>query len=128
MDLVREPLDDVLRLDPLLPLGNGILVLVLGRQHGVRNRDAGSVVGVDHGRVAGGGGLERGALLGGEVDDLAAPAEADDAPFFDAAVLALDLLEHVWDALDRLWWCAGRLEELAELLALFVLRLVRWMR
>jgi len=125
VNLVREPLDNVLSLDALLPLGDRLLVLILGWKHGVWDGDTRSITGVYHGRVACGGSLEWCARLRGEVDDLAAPAETDDTPFLDVAVLALDLLQDFGDALDSLWWCTCGLEELAELLSLLVLLNVR---
>lgn len=74
VNLVRPPLHDILDLDSLGPLLDVLLWLVLGRKHGERDGDAWGVVLVDHGRVAGCGGFEGGAGLGGKVDDFAAPA------------------------------------------------------
>merc|ERR1712151_949605 len=78
--LVREPLDNVLGLDALLPSLDSLLVLILARQHGVRNGDARSIVRVNHSRVSCGSGLELRALLRAQVHDLASPAETDDTP------------------------------------------------
>lgn len=79
MDLVVVPLDKVLGLDTLLPLLNGLLVLVLAGQHGDGNADASSIVRVNHGRVACSSSLEYSVLLRRQVHDLATPAEADNA-------------------------------------------------
>ena len=50
--------------------------LVARCQHGERHLDGGGVLGFDHGRVAGGAGLERvGIARSDEGDDLASPAE-----------------------------------------------------
>ena len=70
MDLIREVLDDIRDLEPLLPLLDLGHILVLARQHGVWDRNARRVSGRDHGRVAGGGGFEDSALLGGQIHDL----------------------------------------------------------
>lgn len=121
VDLIREPLDNVLGLDSLLPFLDSFFVLVLRWKHGVRDGNTGSVRGVDHGRVAGRGSLERGARLRGKVDDLSTPAEADNSPLLDVAVLAFDLLQDIWNALHRLWWSSGGGEELAEFLTLLLL-------
>ena len=63
VNLVGVPFDDVLGLHSLVPLLDIILRLVLGGQHGERNGDARSVICVDHGRVARGGGLEESIFL-----------------------------------------------------------------
>lgn len=120
MDLVGEPLNGVLGLDCLLPLLDVLLRLILRRQHDERDLDAGSIVGVDHGRVARGSGLECSAFLRAQVHNLASPAVADDAPLFDARALAFDLLQDLGDALKSLGWRGLGVEELAELLALVV--------
>lgn len=65
------------------------------------------------------GGLERRALLAAQVDNLAAPAETNNSPRGDVRVLVLDRLYELGDALDGLWRGAGRLEKVAQLLALF---------
>jgi hypothetical protein len=70
MHLIREKLDDVWRLDALLPLLNILLGLVARRQHDVGNRDTGGVSAVDHGGVACCGGFERCVFLGREVYNL----------------------------------------------------------
>jgi len=124
VDLVREPLNDVLGLDSLLPALHRLLVLILTRQHGIRDRDAGSIIRVDHCWVAGGSGLELRSLLRAQVHDLAAPAEADDTPLLDAGALGLDLGEDLGNALEGLGRSGGSIEELAELLA-FLLRVRR---
>mgnify|MGYP001173995888 FL=1 len=121
MDLVVVPLDKVLGFDTLLPLLHCLLVLILARQHSNRNANTSSVVGVDHGGVAGSGSLEDSILLRRQVHDLASPAEANDAPGLNALVLRLDLIDDLGDAADGLGWCAGGLEELAETLALLLL-------
>ena len=72
MDLIRKALDDIRDLEPLLPLLDFGHILVLAGQHGVWDRNARRVSGRDHGRVAGGGGFEDSALLGGQVHDLEA--------------------------------------------------------
>lgn len=87
MDLIVVPLDKVLGFDTLLPLLHCLLVLILARQHSNRNANTSSVVGVDHGGVAGSGSLEDGILLRRQVHNLAAPAEANDAPGLNALVL-----------------------------------------
>ena len=120
VDLVREPLNNVLGLDRLLPLLNIFLGLVLGGQHSERNLDARRVIGVNHGRVARSGGLESGALLRAQVDNLAAPAVSDNTPLFDAGALALDLLQDLGEALKGLGRRSLGREELAELLALVI--------
>jgi hypothetical protein len=120
VDLVREPLDCVLGLDSLLPLLDIILRLVLRRQHDEGDGDAGCVVGIDHGRVAGGGSLEQGVLLRAQVDDLASPAVADHSPLLDAGALSLNLLQELRDPLKGLGRRSLGVEELAELLALVV--------
>lgn len=122
--LLWVPLNNVLDLHSFGPLLNVLLALALRWEHGVWNCDAWSVAGIHHGRMARSRGLERGALLGGKVDNLATPAEANDTPFLDAGVLALNLLEDVRDAADSLWRCRSGLEELAELLPLLLG--VRW--
>ena len=120
VNLVWVPFDDVLGLHSLLPLLDIILRLVLGRQHGERNGDARSVVCVDHGRVAGGSGLEEGVFLRAQVDNLATPAVANHSPLLDAGALAFDLLEDLGDALEGLGRCSLCAEKLAEFLALVV--------
>jgi hypothetical protein len=111
----------MLGLDTLLPLLHCLLVLILARQHSNRNANTSSVVGVDHGGVAGSGSLEDSILLRRQVHDLASPAEANNAPGLNALVLRLDLIDDLGDAADGLGWCAGGLEELAETLALLLL-------
>lgn len=120
--LVGEPLYDVVDLDALLPLLNSLLILTLGWEHGVRNSNAWRIGWIDHCRVAGGSSLERCARLGGQIDNLAAPAESYNAPVLDAAVLALNLLEDLWNTLNGLGWCSSGGEELPKLLALLLLR------
>jgi len=120
VNLVWVPFDDVLGLHSLLPLLDIILRLVLGRQHGERNGDARSVVCVDHGRVAGGSGLEEGVFLRAQVDNFASPAVANHAPLLDAGALAFDLLQDLRDALECLRRRCLTVEELAELLSLLV--------
>ena len=114
VDLVREPFDNVLGLDVLLPGLDVVLALVLGWEHRERNGDAGCVVGVNHGRVASGGRLPWSALLGGEVHDLAAPAEANYAPLLDIRALGLDLLQDLGNALEGLRWSCSCREEPEE--------------
>lgn len=121
VNLVIVPLDNVLGLDAFLPLLHGFLVLVLAGQHGNRNADTRSIVGVDHGRVTGGCGLEDSVLLRRQVHNLAAPAEAHDGPGLDVLVLALDLVNDFGDAADGLGGCASGLEEFAEAFAFFLL-------
>lgn len=121
MNLVVVPLDKVLGLDTLLPLLDGLLVLILARQHGNGDADASGIVGVNHGRVACSGGLEHGILLRGQVDNLAAPAEANDTEGCNVLVLALDLLNDLGNAADGLGRCTSGLEELAETLFLLLL-------
>lgn len=120
VNLVGPPLDDVLDLDGLLPLLHVFLRLVLAGKHGVRDGDARSVAGVDHGRVCGGGGLEWRVGLRGQVHDLAAPAVTKDTPGGDAAALRLDLGQNLGDALKglrrrglRLWF--SKSQQSAEL-------------
>lgn len=121
MNLVIKPLNLVLDLEALLPLLHSLLVLVLGRNHQVRDSDARSIARVNHCRMTGSGSLELGARLRCQVDDLAAPAEAHDTPFADAGVFAGELIDDFRNAADRLWWSSSGREELAELLALFLL-------
>ena len=74
--------------------------------------------------MAGGCGLELGVLLRGQVDNLSAPAEADNGPLLDALALAklINNLGNAWQCLRR---CSGCLEEFAEfLLLLLVIRRV----
>lgn len=119
--LVWEPLNNVLDLDTLLPLFNSLLVLALGWQHGVWDGHTWGIARVHHGWVTRCGSLEWSSRLRGEIDNLASPAEADNAPVLDVTVLALNLFEDFGDALDGLRWCSSGLEEVAELLALFLL-------
>lgn len=121
MNLVIKPLNLVLDLEALLPLLHGFLVLILGRNHQVRDSDTRSIARVNHCRVTGSGSLELGARLRCQVDNLAAPAEAHDTPLVDAGVFAVELIDNLGNAADRLWWGAGSRKELAELLALFLL-------
>jgi hypothetical protein len=120
VDLVREPLDNILGLDSLLPLLDIVLWLVLRWQHGEGDGDTGGVVGIDHGRVARGGGFEQGVLLRAQVDDLASPAVANDSPLLDAGALSLNLLQDLRDPLESLGRRSLGVEELTELLALVV--------
>ena len=70
MDLIREVLDDIRDLEPLLPLLNLGHILVPAGQHSIWDRNTRRVSGRDHGRVAGGSSFEDSALLGGQVHDL----------------------------------------------------------
>lgn len=137
MDLVGEEFDHVLDLEAILPLLHCVLVLVLGGEHGKRNRDVGGVLGVNHGRVSGGGDLELGARGGDEVDNLvrsvyhpssthekimylAAPAEAENGPRVKALHLADDFIDDLGHARYRLGRRGRSSEELAKLLLLLV--------
>jgi len=72
VDLIREVLDNIRDLEPLLPLLDLGHILVLAGQHGIWDRNARRVSSRDHGRVAGGSGFEDSALLGGQVHNLEA--------------------------------------------------------
>lgn len=69
--------------------------------------------------MAGGCGLELGVLLRGQVDDLSAPAEANDGPLLDALALA-ELINNLGNAWQCLRGCCSRLEEFAKLLLLLL--------
>lgn len=122
----------MLGLDTLFPLLDGLLVLILARQHGNGDADASGIVGINHGRVACSSSLEDGVLLRGQVYNLATPAEANDTEGCNVLVLALDLLDDLGNAADGLGWCTGGLEELAETLALLLLSwlsvILSWIR
>lgn len=86
VDLGRESLDIVIRLQPRVELGHIVGVLVLTRQQGHGDIDVLGVIRVQHGRVALHGRLECFVLgAGGENADLAAPAVAENAPGGEAA-------------------------------------------
>jgi hypothetical protein len=121
MNLIVVPLDKVLSLNTLLPLLNGLLVLILTGQHGNGNANASSVVRVNHSRVTCSSSLEKRILLRRQVYNLAAPAETDNGKGCDVLVLALDLVDDLGDTANGLGWCTGGLEELTQTLALLLL-------
>ena len=121
MHLIIKPLDDMIRLNVLLPIIHVILALILTRQHHKRNRDTLGIIGVHHCWVTRRGRLELRVLARKQVGDLAAPAVPHDAPGLDVLVLLLGFADDLGHALERLGWCGLCLEELAEeLLLLFV--------
>lgn len=124
MNLIPERLNMLVNLEIVPKLLDVRRVLVLARQHGQRHLDLERLLGIQHGRVRLGADLELGARLAREqVHNLAAPAEAHDAPLLNLGVLGLDALEVVWDARDRLGGCALGAEEGAELgLVVVILR------
>jgi len=121
MDLVVVPLDNVLGLDTLLPLLDGLLVLIFAGQHGNGNGDASGVIGINHSGMACGSSLEKRVLLRRQVYNLAAPAETDNAKGCNVLVLTLDFLDDLGKTADGLGWGASGLEELTEALALLLL-------
>lgn len=93
VDLVAEGLDVLGALQVRLELLDVVGRLVLGGEQAERDLDLLGVGRVDHGRVAlGGGGEGRVGGRGRDGDDLAAPAEPDDAPGLDVGVRLFDLL------------------------------------
>lgn len=114
VDLVREPLDNVLGLNVLLPRFDVVLALILGWEHRKRNGNASCVVRINHGWVASGGHLPWSALLRGEVHDLAAPAKANYTPLLDIRALGLDLLQDLGNTLEGLRWSCSCREEPGE--------------
>lgn len=57
---------------------------------------------------------------GGKRDDLAAPAEADDAPGGDGGIFGLNLFQDGWDFGGGCGWCARSLKEVSERFSLLV--------
>jgi len=51
---------------------------------------------------------------------LPAPAVPKHAPVRDIRILLLKLLHHLGDSSDSLWWGRSRVEEVTELLSLFI--------
>lgn len=70
--------------------------------------------------MAGRGRLEGRALRARQIDNLAAPAITDDPPRCNLRVLLLNRLDELGNALGGFRGRGGRLEEVAELLSLFV--------
>lgn len=120
MQLIREPHNGVLGLDMLLPRFDVFLLFALRRKHEKRDRDAGRVIGVHHGRVTRRGGLETRSLCADQIGDLAAPAVADDAPCFDRGMFYLELVDDLGDASDGLGWSGLGAEEGTEFFTLFL--------
>lgn len=108
-------------LNTLLPLLHSLLILILRRNHTIRNRNTRRIIRINHSRMTSSTSLELGTRLRRQVHDLTAPAETDDAPFSNVGVLAVDLVDDFGNTAYGFWGCAGRVEELAELLAFFLL-------
>ena len=117
MHLGREPLDDMLNLQFLLILANGILILVLARQHRNGDGDLRRIAWIHHSRVHGGSSLKGCSLLARQVHDLATPAVAHYAPLGGASLTALECFQHLGDSGERLGRRCFVVEEGTELLA-----------
>lgn len=97
--------------------------LILGCQTREGHVDGLGVIGVDHGRVALRGGLEELVVsASGEGGDLAAPAEAQDGPGLEASPGGglVGRVDNAGDLREGLGWGSLSLEEVAELLLVFV--------
>lgn len=115
MDLIRKDLDMFGDLQVRLELLDVVGRLVAGRQHAKWDLDVLGVGGVDHGGVALGGGAEGRVGCGGhDGDNLAAPAESNNAPGLDGGILLLDFLHQAGDLACGLWGGAGGCEEVPQ--------------
>lgn len=103
-----------------MPFFHLALVLILAGEHGVGDDDAFGIIAGDHGRVCCSSHLKQGSLETAQIDNFPTPTEANDAPALDAPCL-LQLIDDFGDALEGLWGCSGRLEELAKLGAFLVI-------
>ena len=127
VNLGRESLDIVIRLQCRAKLGHIVGVLVFTRQEGHGDIDILGVIRVQHGRVTLHGCLECLVLgAGGENGDLAAPAVAEDAPGGEAAAgggwgcEGVGFGDDAGDLGEGVGGCGFGLEESAELLLVVV--------
>ena len=98
MNLIPKRLDVLLPRQRLLKSNHIILILILTRQNANRDLDVLCIRSIDESWMALSGRLDvAGIALRDQADDLAAPAEANNAPVLDACVLRLDVLEQLWD-------------------------------
>lgn len=104
MNLSREPLHNMLNLQRFLILAYRVFILIFTRQHRNWDRDLRCIGRIDHSRMDSCRGLERGALLAGQVHDLAAPAVANNAPSGRAALATLEGFEDLGNSGE----CLGR--------------------
>ena len=113
MDLVVKSLNVFRDSQVGLKLLDVVGTLVFGRQQAQRDLDLLGICGIDHGRVALDGSFELRLRRGShERDDLAAPAETDDAPGLDVGIELLDLLHKSRDPVRGLRGSASGGEEL----------------
>lgn len=124
VDLIWEPFDNVLHLQILLVRIDVLLLLALRWQESNRYGNIRCIVRVDHCRMHGSCGLEGRAGGGAEVDNLSSPAKANNAPSLDLGVDGLDFAKDLWDPAYGLGRCSSGREEIAKLLALFLV--FRW--